>query len=165
MDNINASLKRLKSSSQFKDYHKHCPDGYLASCFKMGDSKLDAAWQFDFYSLKTNKMTSFRMDKGIEVQKDQDILSKGNPPRELELSKAKLGFYKVLSLANARLKKKLPSESVNNEIVILQELDDRAVWNITLLTSAFNVMNLRIDALDGNILSENCESVLSFKIK
>jgi len=161
---IDSSLKKLKSSVEFREYHKSYPDCYLASCFKMGDSKInDVSWQFDFYSLRSRKMTSFQIGETIKVQKDQDVFSQGKPPKELELNKVKIDFDKAISLVNKVKKKRIPDESINKEIIILQAIDGKAVWNITLLTSAFNVMNIRINANSGEIISENNESILKFK--
>ena len=165
MAKIANEMKRLKSSVHFKEYIKKNPDNYLASCFQMGKSGLqDASWQFDFYSMKSGKMTSFQMGKSIAVQKDQEIFSKGTYPKKLKLGLVKVEFNDAMSRAGTLIKKKLPNESINKEIVILQEMDDKAVWNITLLTSAFNIMNIRIDANSGDVIQEKCESILSFRI-
>lgn len=162
---ITSEIKRLKSSAEFKAYVKKNPDNYLASCFKMGKDDLElVSWQFDFYSQKSGKITSFRMDKKITMEKDQEVFGKTGHPMRLGLDDVKMDFHEAMSLMQKLVRQNIPTESVNNKIIILQEIEGKTVWNITLFTSAFNVMNVRIDAKSGDILSQKCESILSFKL-
>ena len=162
---IASSFKKLKSSSKFKEFVVKNKSNYLASCFKMGDSKLTgSAWQFDFYAVNSKKMTSFQVGNEITVNKDQEIFAKAGAPMELELNRVKIEIKKAMIIANNYKTEKLPHETVNKEIVILQELENKPVWNLTLLTSAFNIVNIKIDAFSGKILSSSCESIMSFKL-
>lgn len=163
---IQKILKNLKSSSDFKDYLRHNKDCYLASCFKMGDEKIaESPWQFDFFSLTTKKMTSFQVGSTIRMQKDQEVFGTGNSPEELDLKNVNIGFSQVMQNINQYAKKSLPGESITKNIVILQHLNGKSVWNVTLLTSAFNVINLRLDASNGHLMTETRESIFSFKLK
>src|SRR3989338_373133 len=164
MNEMLNTFKKLKSSKEFKENSK---DSYLTSCVKMGkDSHLDNSWQFDFYSKKTHKITSFQVDKNITVQKDQEIFSdKNKSPEELDIMKVKVNLKEALAIAKKHKEVEQQNDSINKEIIILQESDQIPIWNITFLTSAFNIINIKIDADSSKIIKYKCESIMSFKLK
>jgi uncharacterized protein YpmB len=65
------------------------------------------------------------------------------------------------------LMKKLINEKYNSEketkkIIILQQTDF-PIWNVTYVTTALNVLHVKINAITGEIIEEKFESIMKFK--
>ena len=143
------SFKKLLSSKEYKEYKKNNPDSYLTSCFIIIDK---TNWQFDFYN-KNNTITSFIINNKIEITKNQKIFQKEKTKlKELDLNKIKITLKEALKLIKTK-------DNFVKTIVILQPY----LWNITLITSTFKVLNVKIDAIKKEIISEQYESILNFK--
>ena len=147
------SYKKLLSSNTFKDWKNKNKDSYLCSCFNILENE-DRNWQFDFYN-KNNTITSFIMNTTIEIDKDQEIFQKEKTElKELNLEEVKLKLSEALKLIKTKYK-----DNFFKTIAILQPY----VWNITLISSEFKILNVKIDAITKKIISEKYESVLKFK--
>jgi len=60
------------------------------------------------------------------------------------------------------LKKNYKSQKYSKIIAILQSLG-QPLWNITMLTEAFEIINIKISSIDGKIISRKKESLLKYK--
>ena len=77
--------------------------------------------------------------------KEEDVVIE-----ELKLDKLKISLKDALS----KIEKKYPKDAPNKVIIILQFVKV-PVWNISFLTSSFNLLNVNIDAEKGNIIKES----------
>ena len=158
-------VKRLEDSSVFKEWKKDHENDYLSSMFLASSKdKPNENWQLDYYNKVTDKMTSFVLEgDNVVVAPENDIFKKKNDvvkPLNLDDIKIKLddALKKVLDI----MKAKDTGEEVNKQIIILQNLD-KLVWNITLLTSCFNLMTVRINAVNGEVVHESYGSLMNTK--
>lgn len=162
------SLQKIKNSTLFKNWIKKNPGSYLCSCFSIIENTTkDINWQIDFYSPKKDRITSFMVqDNKISIlESDSKIFKKEKTKiKELNLEKVKIDLNKALEIVNKLKEKKYPSEKVNKIVIILQQFEN-CIWNITYLTSTFNVLNVKINTENGKILEEKLSPVLSFKSK
>ena len=55
-------------------------------------------------------------------------------------------------------------EKITKEIIILQQ-KEVPYWNITYITSGLNVFNIKLNAIDGNIIEQKFENIMNFKGK
>ncbi|MFH1210112.1 MAG: hypothetical protein V1663_04970 [archaeon] len=149
------SFNKLTSSKEFKEWRSKHKESYLCSCFKiMGDK--DLSWQFDFYN-KNNTITSFTTDP-IEITENQEIFQKEKTKlKELDLKKINLNIDNSLK----KIKEKYKQDHFIKIVIILQP----DCWNITLLSSEFKVLNVKLDIKTQKITDEKYESVLNFKTK
>jgi len=152
-----SSFNKLKKSKEFLNWKNKNKNSYLSSCFTiLEESKND--WQFDFYLPSLDKITSFTVNDKIKIQEEEAIFSKEKTKiNKLNLDEVKISFDQVLEIINKKYKKKF-----TKKIIILQNLD-KLVWNISLLDNELNIINIRIDAVNGKIVSEKKESLLKFK--
>ncbi len=159
--NLKEKLAYLKSTDEFKEWSKNHPSDYLVSIFLMSDHPLEV--QFDFYDEKNDKITSFSLE-GIKVTKVEgsEILKDNkNPLKKLELKN--WDFNKALKFAEAQLKDK--GEEVYKSIVALQNSEHGPMWNITFITKAFKVMNVKLSCDDNKILSSDLRTIFDFRKK
>lgn len=160
------SFKKLLSSNIFKKWRSNHKEAYLCSCFILiGDDIVDknlSKWQFDFWMKEKEKMTSFLMGKEISMQEDDESFKKKETKiLELDIKKTRLNmedaFEKIGKMDEAK------KEKFSKKIVILQNIEGRTMWNISLITDTFNVLNIKIDAISGEVISKESTSLLSFK--
>ncbi len=49
--------------------------------------------------------------------------------------------------------------------MVLQNLGGEALWNITFITEAFKVVNVRVSASSGKVISNNASAISDFMQK
>ena len=145
-------IERIKNSDIYKKWHR---DEYLVNYFFMGDKET-----IDFYSKKTKRITSFIVSDKIEMIEDKVFQKSKGDLEELEIEKVKVRREEALKKATRVKEKNAPSEQVTKTIAILQQ-QKYPVWNITYITSNFNMVNIKIDARNGEIIEEKTHSLLN----
>lgn len=156
--NLKEDLKLIENSEVFKKWNKN--KAYLVSCFF-----LDNTWQFDFYSKKTKKISSFNLeDKDIKIiEEDSKVFQKEQKDLEgLDLSKIRIKLEEAIKITDKIKKEKTPNENISKRIIILQNIN-APLWNISYITSAFNLLNVKINAIDSKIIEQKFDSIISFK--
>ena len=118
-------------------------------------------WQADFYSKKTQKLASFK-ELNLEIIKTEDELfqKEKQDPEELNIKEAKIGLTDALTKVNLTLKEKHPGNPPQKYIIILQMLEGKLTWNVTILTETFKVINIKIDCTSGKVLKDTEENLL-----
>jgi hypothetical protein len=152
-------LEKIKASKAFKDW-KH-PKAYLCSVFITENEP-----QFSFYDKKTKLVTSFAVKEGkvALVTKDDKVFQKEKQDlKEIHPDEIRINMKQAKEIADSLQKEKYPRETVSKEIFILQHIGEKLVWNITKITAAFNIINIKISAIDGKILEDIITPALSFK--
>ena len=151
--------KQLINDEKFKSWHNKHKDSYLCSVFLLKDEEKSSGWQFDYYLQKKKRMTTFIVDKNIKMNKDQKIFSTSDKIDEINLHDIKFKFDEVVKLVMPKYKNK----KFVKEIIIIQSLNSKLLWNVSLVTTDFNLINVKIDAINGKILEETSSSLLQFK--
>jgi len=151
--NLKTSLRQIKETKHFKEWFSKHPEAYLSSAFFSND------WQLDFYCPKEDNMTSFT--KAGSETSDVFRKEKRDIP-ELILDEVEVDVFEAKEIMQKVLKEKYEDQKTTKEIIILQKIE-HPTWNITFITEKFNILNVKIDAISGKIISEKLESALSFK--
>ncbi|MEM4267001.1 MAG: hypothetical protein QW404_03020 [Candidatus Nanoarchaeia archaeon] len=161
MPQLNDLLKRLNSSKELKDFKKKHEKSFLYACFYVSDGN----WQFDFYNPKDEFITTFEVSDVIKVMPVDKAFKEDNSKiSELDFDKVKLDFDKVMGIVKKFISSEYPNDSsFTKTIVILQCLDNKVVWNITFLTSTLKLINVKLDASSGKVISHTSESFLSMR--
>lgn len=141
LDDVHALIKEIGTIK----------DSYLVSCFLMNKE-----WRIDFYSPKEHKMITFFKQNGkLQNQKDEIFQKEQKPLEELNLNRVKVHYLEALE--------KVSVEGGDKSIIILQMIEGIPTWNITILTPEFKVYNLKVNAENGEIISEEEENIMNFK--
>ena len=104
-------------------------------------------------------MATFIVGKDVKFTKDQKIFSTSKKIDEIDLKDVKFPFENVVKLVMPKYKDK----RFVKEIIIIQSLNSKLLWNVSLVTSDFNLINIKIDAKTGEIIEETSSSLLQFK--
>ncbi|MBW3003519.1 hypothetical protein KY328_03885 [Candidatus Woesearchaeota archaeon] len=159
------ALKKLKESKAFKDWRKDNKELFLTTGFIVIEKGKDLPWMIGYYDAKTDKMSSFLVDdKECVFEKVDSVFKKPDEKiYELDLEKVKLDLEEILDIIEKYRKEKYSHEHVIKTILVLQNLEKFGnVWNITLVTQAFNAINMKINAVDGKLLDDNWSSLISY---
>ena len=151
-------LHDLKSRKEFKGWKKAHPKHKLAHHFSDYKPGSAPVWQVGFF--KNKLMTTFTLGEQFAIDEDQEIYETDSPLQELDLSSVKVSFKKALSLAEKRASEH-PPFAIGQTIVILQMIDGKAVWNLTLVSEQYTFLNLKLDASSGESIKEDFASLFS----
>lgn len=156
-------IKNLESSEEFKKWKNKHKKAFFSSAFIILDENKKGDWQFDYYDPKSKKIYSFLICEKLQIQESDKIFKKKETKiKEFKLENLKINFDKALKIIDNIKKENFPDETVNKTIAILQHLK-KPLWNITLLTTSFNLINIKISSKTGKVLSKKEESVLKFR--
>ncbi len=157
-------LKELiRDFKRIKDSEKINSDEFLCGVFLICEVKdlKNTPWQFDFYNKEKDSMRSYKIEEQIEETDNSEVFKNENIEiEELNLEEIKIDFEE--------LEPKL-TEILNNykEIavkisIIIQKQNHIPIWNIIYITKNFNLINIKINAIDGKILEDKVVPLISF---
>ena len=155
-------VARLEESKEFKDWKKDRDDCYLAHGFiSFGDN---SHWQIGYYNRKTDKITSFIMGPEIVVNPEENIFKEDHSEvRPLELDRIKISLEHALNTAEELQVKEYANDPVMKKIMIIQNIDQGQVWNVTFVTRTFKTLNIKVDAETGVVVEHKATSIMDFK--
>ncbi len=158
---VNDKFRQLSEAEEFKSWQKNNKGSYLVSVFFMSDSPEEV--QFDFYNEKNDSITSFSVKKdslekieGLEIVKNEK-----EPLKKLDL-KNSWDFGKALEESFKFVINEYKDEPYKI-IVALQNSNLGNVWNITIITKSFKVLNLRIGCDTNKILKYDMKNIFEFR--
>ncbi|HLC62998.1 MAG TPA: hypothetical protein VJJ21_01645 [Candidatus Nanoarchaeia archaeon] len=155
-------LKKLESSKEFKSWKSDNPGYYLSSLFSTLDKEESLKWQFHYYSKEKDEIVTFNLSPEITIDPDSEVFKKKDSRIEpLEIQKVKLGVMQALR--KIKNLKQYSHETFNQKIILLQQFENQPSWNISLITSTYQIINIKLSAISGKVLHESKESLLSFK--
>lgn len=100
----------------------------------------------------------------MQVINEQDIFQKEKSEvKELFFKDVKINLEKALLLLEKLRKKKYAGDFPGKVIAVLQVGEDKTVWNLTMMTATLKVLNVKLKASDGKVISDSIESFMSFK--
>ncbi len=159
LTDIQESYKQVITSPIFKE-----EKGFLCNVFVMASTKEleNITWQFGFYNPETKTMNSYKDNDGIKVEGKNDAVfqEETQPIEELKLEEVQLELEEALKLAKKHLKER--HESAEKTIIVLQK-QRIPIWNISFITTMFNLLNIKINGKKKQVLDEKYTSLLSFK--
>jgi len=157
---LKQTLKKVETSKAFKDFKGSNPDFYLAHCFTMLDeAEKKYNWELGYYSPTKDKLVVFETEPEVKLRDEDDAFTRDKVIPELKFSNVKFSLAKAMELCDQLVKEKYSAHMITKRIIILQHLD-RDLYNITLVTRSFGVLNIKIDAVSGEITSHNLQSLM-----
>ena len=157
MEVLKKIVENVENSEEFKKIKYQI---YLCSLFNIVD-KTEGNWQVDYYSVENDKIVSFVVEKdAIKSEESKIFKEKDAKIAKLDLNEVKIDLKEALKKVNDIHKNKYQNETVNKKIVILQVIN-KPLWNITYITAGFNIINFKLNAVSGELISDNISSALS----
>lgn len=153
------ALKKLKSSSEFKEFRKKYKNAFLFSAFSVLTPEFEPeTQQIDFYFEKEKKSITFLITDKIE-QRTDDFEPKGEITPLDETIKFDINNLKEI-VAKEIKKQKLEAFGIAKVIAVLQKIDSKQIWNLTILFNSFKMLRMHIGCFNGKVLESNQLSML-----
>lgn len=146
-----AAIRAKDHVERFEDEH---PEYYLANVFIPDHD--EGSIELSYYDDEEDVMRSVSATGG--VSEDQDVLKSGHEINELDVTDDTISFDEALNHARAAFD---IDESFRRIMGVLQTRD-RTEWNITFITTSFDVYNARLDAETGEVLTTGTDDVMSW---
>lgn len=160
---VKESYADLMASKEFREFVEKDPGFELVHAHIMKEAGKDANWEFGFYHKGRDRMVVFET-KPIKRTPEQEVFKENPHINALEIEKTDISFDNAMIICENIRKEKFNSEPVTKYIVTLQNIH-KQVWNITLITRAFNLINIRIDSDNGDVISTNKTSISELGIR
>jgi len=155
--------ERLQQHKIYKDWRAKNPNHNLSHAFLMLQQQYHPHWQFGFYSPETDQVATFIISEdNVQFNPETEVFKE--PDKKiltLSLSQVKKTFEEAYAVAEQICKERCRGQTINSTIAVLQNTHEfGTVWNVTLVTMAFNTVNVKIDAETGEIKKVNVDSLM-----
>lgn len=147
------ALKKLFDSPEFKDWNK---DEYLTHGF-LGEG----GWEIGFYNPEKDIVSTFEIGEVITKRPDSEAFKDGGTIAKLEHEKIEINLDEALTVAKGLLEAHYKNPAIMKKIIIIQNLEEKNLYNFTFLTQAFKALNIKIDAQSGKIVSHKIVDIMS----
>ena len=166
--NIKNIINEIETNKEFIDWKNENKDSYLVHIFKMIDENNKDEVQVGYYNKENKMITTFvynEKTKEIKQNPESETFRKSETHiDELNLEDVKIDFVvimnKIEQIRTSKYSEHLPSKS----FFILQKIDNQTLWNFTIIAKTLNIVNIKIDANNGNIIEDKLTSVFDFKV-
>lgn len=160
-------INTIENSKEFKDFIKKDSHYYLVHVFTTTDAEQfdDGIWQIGYYSKDTDKIVVFENNNdAISMHPPEEALKKEEYIQKLDLHKLKIPKSEAIKKCQDTLKEHYPRELYSKAICLLQNLPEFGnVWNITIVTLAMSVINIKIDAITGKVVKHDKQNLMNWK--
>jgi hypothetical protein len=163
--NYKEAFSNVENSDVFKEWKKAHSNAYLAHLFANITPQLTLSdWQVGYYDKKRDKMTSFFVGAVVEKKPEAEVFKKNDAVERLMLDLVSVDQDTALETLKKVQKEKYPQHLLAKGFCILQHLDC-VVWNVTLLTKTFAALNVKIDAVSGEVIDDSVSTFFDMKAK
>ncbi len=156
---------KLVNSKEFQNWQKNSSQSYLTHfyCQLNNDFKQLIPWEIGFYNKETDKITVFNVAQTIEIKPEDTAFKKQGIVEELDLEKVKINFPKALELFQKAKKQHYPQEILLNGFLILQNIKNQTLWNISFATKSMNILNIKINVETKEVVSHQLINFIAGK--
>ena len=148
-------LKKVESSTPYSSWKKKHPQGYLSHffCPITAYFQLKSEWEVGFYEPQSERITVFACGETVTVKENEDEVFKKPEQKveELKINLASIPYAKAVDVFAANIEELFPKAGRGDGFVILQSLEQKALWNFTFITKDLKFINLKINAKTGEV--------------
>lgn len=147
---IQPYIIKLNKSPKFKKFLGENPKSYFAAGFFVLDfEKGSNIHQIDYYIPTKKKMGTFVLDGKVEFKESE--LSNQTVPKKID-EKIKLDLDVLKGLVEDEMKNNTVTAKVNKIIAVIQNIDNKLVWNLNCLTNDMGIIKIHIDDESHSVL-------------
>ena len=155
IDMVN-QVRRLLQSPLFVDWKTMNSDAYLTHVFYMTDREPEVG----YYDPQKDKITTFTMANTITQNPEQQVFKKEDAVKALDIEKVGVSSMRIIEHARGFQEEKFPKEQVVKEIIILQNIEEGHVYNVTFVTATMKMLNMKLSTETGDVLNHSMRSVM-----
>ncbi|MBU0470848.1 MAG: hypothetical protein KKA62_03395 [Nanoarchaeota archaeon] len=153
---INETNSRLENSELFLRWKENHQDSYLSHFFCPLDQnyKLKGSWEIGYYNPKDDKIVVFMLkeDGSFEMKKEDEVFKKPEDKvTGLNLEKVKISYEDALEIFKKNYQTFFPKALLGDGFIVLQNIEEKTLWNFTFVTKSLQFINLKINSEDGKV--------------
>lgn len=148
----------VESNDEYKTYRAHAPNALIAHVF-INQKNNSEEWHLGYFDPDTKKITSFTTEPTVHISGSDAALSKTGDVPPLSWNELKVEFATAKASAEKIMKEHYSAHPGAQMISVLQTIDI-PVWNLTIVTNTFHIVNIRIDAVTGQVLAHAQQSLM-----
>ncbi len=157
-NDVHEVIEKVEASPEFQEFSEQNPHHYLVHAFSTA-AGAPAPIELGYYGEDTDMITVFRSDP-ITAMPPEEVFKQDGKLKQLDLTAVRLGLKDALERAEKERAAAYPQHATIKAICILQQ-HDNPTWNLTLVTGTMQMINMRIDALTGQVLSRSIQSIMN----
>ena len=157
--------QQLEESQIFQDWKKDNPNDYLVHFYNQINSafQTNADWEVGFYNPDQDKITIFIIGNEISIKPQEDAFKKEGKVEQLNLEKIKVDFEQSIEEFKKIKEDKYSPEVMLNGFIILQNFQDKLMWNVSIALKSMNILNVKINAETKEIISDQAINFIERK--
>ncbi len=162
---VHIAVDKVENSSVFSAFNADNPSHYLVHAFAATkDLNAIPTLELGYYSKDHDKITVFKTEP-IAIMPAEDVFKEKGVLQRLDVEALRFGLSDALLVADCTHKESYSKHPVLQAFCALQYNDvyDRPVWNITLVLGTLHMLNLKIDAINGEILVKDLQNIMSLR--
>lgn len=156
---IRQIVGKAEATGEYLEWKNENPSAYLTSVFAMFSGEEEKEWLVNYYNPENSVITSF---SATGKKNSEEAFKKEKSIPELDLAEVKVGESEALDRVKKELLEKYPGNAARKTVVVLQKPEADAVWNVTSITDSFRVINVKLSAADGRVVSSSASSISDF---
>ena len=157
-------IERLEKSTEFSEWRHSNKQAYLAHAFTIKENDKFDSWQIGYYNKAHQKITVFEMGESIEIMPESEVFKREETEvRALDIKRVNIELDKALEIAEGINAEKYPQIKSSKQIIILQNIEQGQLWNITFVSASMDVLNIKLDAGSGEILNQSLNRLFEFR--
>lgn len=160
------AFRILQKEPVFTKWKKQYTHAYLVTFFtEMNEQLALGIWRVGFYDAKSDKIATFTVDTQVFYEPPAEAFKKPGALQELHPKKVKISAEKARDAVLVLQKEKYVQHLVQKGFLILQGVEQGVVWNVTLLTRTFAALNVKVDAVNGEVIEHQLMTFFDLKEK
>lgn len=157
---IEPFVKKLNSSTEYKDFIGKNPNSYIvAGFFIMDYEDNNSLHQIDYYVPKQKKVAAFTLEPKITMQMMELMNEKA--PEKLDLN-TKIDLDTLQGIIDDEMKNRGISENIRKIIAILQSIKGKKMWNISCVLSGMSIIKAHVDDESKTVLKMEKSSIMDY---
>ncbi|HIH25109.1 TPA: hypothetical protein HA251_08810 [Candidatus Woesearchaeota archaeon] len=163
---VHETIERVEASDAFIAFNAENPHHYLVHAFATVRS-LDPAvplppLELGYYGKEHDMITVFTSEP-VAARPPEEVFKEEGSIAGLDLLALRQGFADALRIVERTRSSQYPAHAAMQGFCILQQnrVYSTPVWNITLVLNTLSMLNMKIDAVTGEVLSRELQNIMS----
>ena len=148
--------QELENCTLFQEWKHEHPTAYLVHFFCINEDEVQIA----YYEQEQDAITTFTLGKTFTKTVDKEILKEHKHIPTLHIEKVGITEDGAKEAALSLQKQKYSGDQITKQIIVLQTIDNEAIYNMTFVTMTFKMWNVRVNAMSGKIIFEQMRSLM-----
>jgi len=149
--NLLTLITKIENSAEFSKFKKENPRAELCAGFFI----LDFKPKHETYSLDYkagDKIFSFSLGDNDKIEMREEEIIRGERKLEPINPKIEVDVENLLEICEEEFLNNKIGKKIEKIIAVLQNTDNKTIWNLTCMAEGFSIIMIHIDSLTGKIL-------------